>query len=95
MAGTPITHFEPDNDRLAVLRECMTYYGKTDDTTEWPGNVISRRAAVFRNRVALWKTPRADWPEGTLTTGYVSPRLALGLTRGGSLVGLFGHVVQT
>jgi hypothetical protein len=73
----------------------MTYYGKTDDTTEWPGNVISRRAVVFRDRIALWKTPRADWPEGTLTTGCAFPRLALGLTHGGNLVGLFGNVVHT
>ena len=43
----------------------------------------------------LWDLPREKWPEGTEVTGCVLPRLALGLTRGGSLVGLFGYSVQT
>jgi hypothetical protein len=45
--------------------------------------------------LALGDLPREEWPEGTETTGCVLPRLALGLTRGGSLVGLFGYSVQT
>ena len=39
--------------------------------------------------------PEEQWPDGTEMTGCVFPRLALGLTRGGSLVGLFGYCVQT
>jgi hypothetical protein len=39
--------------------------------------------------------PKASWPRGTVITGCVVPRLALGLTPNGSLAGLFGHVVQT
>jgi hypothetical protein len=35
------------------------------------------------------------YPKGTRMTGCVLPRLALGLTPQGSLVGLFGYVVQT
>ena len=34
-------------------------------------------------------------PEGTEMIGSAFPRLVLGLTRNGSLAGLFGHVVQT
>ena len=36
-----------------------------------------------------------DWPEGTESPGCVLPRLAVGLTHGGSLIGLFGYSVQT
>jgi hypothetical protein len=46
-------------------------------------------------QAALWHLPRAQWPAGTEITGCVLPRLAIGLTRGGSIVGLFGHSVQT
>lgn len=44
---------------------------------------------------ALWKLDRANLPAGTEITGSVLPRLALGLTHNGSLVGLFGYSVQT
>jgi hypothetical protein len=44
---------------------------------------------------ALWDVPHEQWPQGTELTGCVLPRLALGLTHGGSLVGIFGHCVQT
>lgn len=44
---------------------------------------------------ALWNLPPAAWPVGTESTGCVLPRLALGLTQNGSLVGLFGYSVQT
>lgn len=47
------------------------------------------------DRGALWELPREEWPAGTEITGCVLPRLAVGLTRGGSLVGLFGHSVKT
>jgi hypothetical protein len=44
---------------------------------------------------ALLALDRASYPEGTDSLGCVFPRLAVGLTRGGSLAGIFGHVVQT
>jgi hypothetical protein len=229
MAGKPITHFEPDEDRLAVIRECTEHHDVGDPEAEWPNNIISRRAVVYGSGVIArrgeparhaidpdelalcrrlsaeaaevmagvevgmgsesgdpfrgffvaanadepapaaiteglirakfggtlfppvtitveplaesgvwwseveydgsesepgyflpWRAmirwfrcrpefvdtsfvrighnralPRESWPEGTEITGCVLPRLALGLTRGGSLVGLFGYSVQT
>jgi hypothetical protein len=47
------------------------------------------------DRTALDQLDESEYPEGTETTGCVLPRLALGLTRAGSLVGIFGYVVQT
>jgi len=44
---------------------------------------------------ALLALERASYPEGTDSPGCVFPRLAVGLTRAGSLAGIFGHVVQT
>src|SRR5262249_36647260 len=44
MAGEPVTYFEPDRDRLAVISECMQYSGDSAGAAEWPGNIISRRA---------------------------------------------------
>jgi hypothetical protein len=45
--------------------------------------------------MALTELPEDQYPEGTDMPGCVLPRLALGLTQGGSLAGLFGYVVQT
>jgi hypothetical protein len=49
------------------------------------------------DRRALWdvEAKKGELPEGTEITGCVLPRLALGLTRHGSLAGLFGYTVQT
>jgi hypothetical protein len=44
---------------------------------------------------ALHELDRGSYPKGTEMPGCVLPRLALGLTRAGSLVGLFGYSVQT
>ena len=44
---------------------------------------------------ALFVVDKESYPEGTVITGCVLPRLALGLTKNGSLVGLFGFCVQT
>jgi hypothetical protein len=46
-------------------------------------------------RTALDELERGSYPEGTVIPGCVLPRLAVGLTRSGSLVGLFGYSVQT
>jgi hypothetical protein len=56
------------------------------------------RATAFvriGDQAALSKLSRNAWPAGTQITGCVLPRLALGLTAGGSLIGLFGHCVET
>ncbi|VTR97820.1 hypothetical protein [Tuwongella immobilis] len=232
MDKAPLTEFEPDPERLAVIRECMEHYDVGDPTAEWPNNIISRRTVVYgsgqiaregapvrhavdadelarcrelaaevaelmagvpvgmgsesgdafqgffiagsvgepvpasidealiRSRFggtifppatitieplaegtnwwsaveqnesesedepfgpwramlqwfgerpefvstafvqigdqgALEDLPREQWPEGTEITGCVLPRLAIGLTAGGSIVGLFGYTVQT
>ena len=44
---------------------------------------------------ALYDVEPADFPEGTEMTGSVLPRLAIGLTHQGSIVGIFGYIVQT
>jgi hypothetical protein len=44
---------------------------------------------------ALEELPRDQYPAGTEFPGSALPRLALGLTRQGSLTGLFGFSVQT
>jgi hypothetical protein len=44
---------------------------------------------------ALHLLDRSEYPLGTVTVPCVLPRLALGLTKKGSLAGLFGYVVQT
>lgn len=43
----------------------------------------------------LQEIDQEDYPDGTVITGCVLPRLALGLTAKGSLVGLFGYVVHS
>lgn len=44
---------------------------------------------------ALNEADRSTFPEGTELPGGVLPRLALGLTKQGSLAGLFGYTVQS
>ena len=44
---------------------------------------------------ALQELETETYPEGTKITGCVLPRLALGLTKNGSLAGLFGYTVRT
>jgi hypothetical protein len=45
--GNLLTGFEPDADRLAVIRECMESYGVGSATAEWPNNLISKQAVVY------------------------------------------------
>jgi hypothetical protein len=59
-------------------------------------HLVDRRFVCIGDREALWEAeddPRT--PPGTEITPCVLPRLALGLTRGGSLVELLGWSVQT
>ena len=51
MSGEPIREFEPDADRLAVIRECMENYDVGDPDDEWPNNIISRWAIVYGSGV--------------------------------------------
>ena len=51
MAGTPITQFELDAGRLAVIRECMENYDVGAPDVEWPNNIISRHAVVYGSGV--------------------------------------------
>jgi hypothetical protein len=51
MAGAPISDFEPDEDRLAVIRECIENYDVGDPMAEWPNNVISRHTVVYSSGV--------------------------------------------
>jgi hypothetical protein len=68
-----------------------TMIGWFRDRSEFVNSAFVR----IGDREALWEVPKKEFPEGTETTPCVLPRLALGLTRGGSLVGLFGISVQT
>lgn len=56
------------------------------------------RAAAFvmiGDYDGLHAADRSEWPPGTVVVPCALPRLALGLTKNGSLAGLFGFVVQT
>jgi len=39
----------PDPQRLAVISECMNNYDVGEAVAEWPNNIISRRAVVYRD----------------------------------------------
>ncbi len=43
----------------------------------------------------LMDVPPEHYPDGTEVTGSVLPRLAVGLSRHGSLIAVFGYSVQT
>ena len=47
MAGEDFTHFDPDPDRLSLIRLCMDSFGVGDPGAEWPNNIISRKAVVY------------------------------------------------
>ncbi|MEZ6193717.1 MAG: hypothetical protein R3C45_20945 [Phycisphaerales bacterium] len=47
------------------------------------------------DREALWEAESGNLPDGTELTGCVLPRLAVALTKQGSLVGIFGYSVQS
>lgn len=45
-----LTHFMPDPERLAVLKDCIDSYGVGDDeSAEWPNNILSRQTIVYSN----------------------------------------------
>jgi hypothetical protein len=47
MPEPAITHFDPDPDRFAVLRECTENIGVGDPDAEWPNNTLSRKTDVY------------------------------------------------
>jgi hypothetical protein len=49
----------------------------------------------FQQEIAEPEDPKDDALAGTRLSPGVLPRLALGLTKKGSLVGLFGYTVET
>ncbi len=51
--------------------------------------------AMIGDYDALHALERSEFPRGTMVVPCALPRLALGLTKEGSLAGLFGFVVQT
>lgn len=75
-----------------------SYFIAWRDMSAWFANQSEFVATAFV-RIGDWRDlsglPMESWPEGTVIAGACLPRLALGLTRRGSLAGLFGHVVQS
>jgi hypothetical protein len=47
MSETTITHFDPDPDRFALLRECTENYDVGNSESEWPNNILSRKTVVY------------------------------------------------
>lgn len=80
-AGQAASYFEP-------WRRLLTWFARQEAFVD---------AAFVRigDRRALDELEESDYPEGVESTGCVLPRLAVGLTRAGSLAGLFGYAVQT
>jgi len=46
-----ITHFEIDEEKLAIFKPCMENYGVGSNDVDWPHNIISREAVVYQNGV--------------------------------------------
>jgi hypothetical protein len=46
-----ITHFDPDPDRLAVLRPCIESGACGDPDAVWPNNILARDAVVYGSGV--------------------------------------------
>ncbi|HZZ78950.1 MAG TPA: hypothetical protein VFE62_10555 [Gemmataceae bacterium] len=49
MAGTPITQFAIDEDKMSALRECMTSYDVGPPNAEWPNNILSTKTVVYED----------------------------------------------
>jgi len=81
---------ESESSYFVPWREMIAWFASKED-------FVDRAFVCVDVREALWEAEaRGDaLPPGTEIPGCVLPRLALGLTRGGSLVGLFGWTVQT
>ena len=74
------------------------YFGPWRKMIEWFHSQPELTDSAFvriGDQEDLSNLDQEQYPEGTENTGCVLPRLALGLTANGSLVGLFGYSVQT
>lgn len=47
MESRLIRHFEPDADRLAVIKDCIDDYPTEDPEAEWPCGILSKRTVVY------------------------------------------------
>ena len=47
MTKEPLTQFEPDPERLAIISFCMEHHDVGDPGAEWPNNIISRHTVVY------------------------------------------------
>src|SRR5882724_8050831 len=47
MAEPTITHFDPDPERFALLRECTENYDVGNSESEWPNNILSRKTVAY------------------------------------------------
>ncbi|TWU11363.1 hypothetical protein CA54_01700 [Symmachiella macrocystis] len=51
MDSEPITHFDQDPQRLAVIGECIENYDVGKPGAKWPNNIISRTTVVYGSGV--------------------------------------------
>jgi hypothetical protein len=79
---------EEQEDYLQPWRSMIQWFHSTPE-------LMSPVFVRIGDAPALWNVPKDQYPEGTEITGAVLPRLAVGLSRNGSLVGIFGYSVQT
>ena len=98
---------EPLTEGTEWWTEVEDFYsdpGDVDDLVPWRSMIhwfherpefTSTAFVQIGDQRAFWKLPEDQWPPGTKTTGFDFPKLALGLTPGGSLIGLFGYTVHT
>lgn len=79
--GSPESYFEPWQNMRAWFTQQQDF--------------IDSAFIRIGDATLLEQIDDKNYPKGTVITGCVLPRLALGLTANGSLIGLFGYVVQT
>jgi hypothetical protein len=80
-----------ENEREEYLRPWREAIKWFHDQPEFKDCAFVRIGEKF----ALRKVPKAEYPSGTKLTGCVLPRLMIGLTKNGSLSGVFGYSVQS
>ena len=78
----------PGTDYLVPWRSMIRWF---HDRPEFTTTAFTR----IGDERAFWKLPKDQWPPGTVQIPVALPRLAVGLTPGGSLIGLLGYVVHT
>ena len=49
--GEILTSFDIDDEKMAVLSQCIDHYGVGDAGAEWPNNILSTRTVAYRNGV--------------------------------------------